>query len=137
MASIILHQYDKDKELCIVDMLKTYLEKTAKLRSDGKLFICTQAPHRGVARAIISRWIKTVLKNAGIDTDKFKAHSTCAAVASAAHSKGLQLSTILKAIGWSQESMFRQFYNKQETNLVNFRIVRCKARIELWLVYRR
>ena len=99
--------------------LKNYLNSTQKLRSDDKLFISLQEPHKGVARGTISRWIKTVLQEAGIDTGKFTAHSTRAAATSAAFDKGLPVGTILKTVGWSQNSTFRRFYNKPVEDAAN------------------
>ena len=76
LGPIRLQQFTQDTDLCIVHCLKTYLDKTKDLRSDGKLFISSQAPHKGVAPGTISRRVKTVLKDSGIDTDTFSAHST-------------------------------------------------------------
>ena len=77
---IRLREYSEDRDLCVVHSLKNYLNSTQKLRSDDKLFISLQAPHKGVARGTISRWIKTVLQEAGIDTGKFTAHSVALGV---------------------------------------------------------
>ncbi|MEW8542137.1 MAG: tyrosine-type recombinase/integrase [Candidatus Thiodiazotropha sp.] len=112
LGPITLQQYSQDRDLCIVQCLKEYLDQTKDLRTDDKLFISMQAPHKGVTCGTIARWIKLVLKDAGININTFSAHSTRAAAASRANSKGLQLGTILKAIGWSQNSTFRKFYNK-------------------------
>ena len=62
LGPIGLQQFTKDTDLCIVHCLKTYLDKTKDLRSDGKLFISSQDPHKSLARGTISRWVKTVLK---------------------------------------------------------------------------
>ena len=116
---IRLREYSEDRDLCVVHSLKNYLNSTKKLRSDDKLFISLQAPHKGVARGTISRWIKTVLQEAGIDTGKLTAHSTRAAATSAAFVKGLPVGTILKTVGWSQNSTFRRFYNKPVEDAAN------------------
>ena len=47
---IRLREYSEDRDLCVVHSLKNYLNSTQKLRSDDKLFISLQAPHKGVAR---------------------------------------------------------------------------------------
>ena len=49
------------------------------LRSDEQLFISFLKPYKSVSKCKIARWIKTVMGSAGIDTLKFKAHSTGAA----------------------------------------------------------
>jgi len=50
-----------------------------------------------VATNTIARWIKVVIAKAGIDTDVSKAHSTRAAVTSAAKGKQVPIDTILSA----------------------------------------
>ena len=61
-----------------------------------------------VSTSTISRWLKEMLRMAGINN--FTAHSTRAASTSAAKSKD-----ILKAGNWSRESTFNRFYNKTIT----------------------
>ncbi|CAC5369294.1 unnamed protein product [Mytilus coruscus] len=78
-----------------------------------QLFITHSKPFKPVACATIVRWIKTVLKLAGIDTDMFKAHSTRTASTSAAFSAGMPINDILKAAGWGNESVFGRFYQKK------------------------
>ena len=48
---------------------------------------------------------------AGIDTDKFGAHSTRAASSSAATRGGVPVSDILNTGGWSSEKTFAKHYN--------------------------
>jgi len=69
-------------------------------------------PHRAVAPSTVARWIKTFLGSAGIDTDKFKAHSIRGASASCATEAGLALEEVLKAADWSCQSTFQKFYYK-------------------------
>ena len=52
------------------------------------------------------------LTNAGIDTNQFGAHSTRSASTSAAKTSGLDMTTIMKAAGWSNASTFALFDNK-------------------------
>lgn len=74
----------EDKTLCVVSTLKEYLTRTQNLRgSEGQLFVSYQKPFRKVSRDTISRWVKTVLTDSGIDTSRFKSHSTRAASTSA------------------------------------------------------
>ena len=102
-----------DQNLCVVTHLQTYIDRTSSLRGDAdQLLIGYQKPHKPVLTNTISRWIKTVLTNAGIDPGVYKAHSTRAAVASAAHKKQVPIDTILSAAGWSNMNTFAQFYSK-------------------------
>lgn len=104
----------KDKpRLCIASTIIHYLEVTAPLRGEVvTLFISTQQPFKEVGSQTISRWIRSVLEEAGIDK-KFKAHSTRHSSTSKALRKGLSMEVIKKAAGWSQGSkVFCNFYNR-------------------------
>lgn len=103
----------EDKTLCVVTTLKEYLTRTQSLRgSESQLFISYNRPFRRVSRETISRWVKLVLTDAGIDTSRFKPHSTRAASTSAANNASVSLDDILHTAGWSSESTFAKFYNK-------------------------
>ena len=56
--------------------------------------------------------VKNGIKNAGIDRDQFKVHSTRAAAVSAAKSVGVSLRDIMNMADWSQECTFTRFYHK-------------------------
>ena len=69
---------------------------------------------------LLSERVTNVLGQAGIDTDKFGAHSTRAASTSAAVERGVSIATILKTAGWSNESTFAKFYHKSIDSEENF-----------------
>lgn len=116
LGEIELMKYDVDPDLCVRHTLSNYLEKTETRRgSVTRLFITSQRPHRFASRDTIGRWMKSVLTMAGIDTSIFKPHSTRVASASAAHALRIPVDTILRTVGWSSESTFRKFYNKDIT----------------------
>lgn len=99
------------EELCVYRTLEAYLEITAKLRSSSKLLVSYVKPHNAVGSSTISRWIKSTLTLAGIDTQTFSAHSTrCAATSKACGS--VPTDVILATAGWNEESTFRKFYDK-------------------------
>ena len=50
------------------------------------------------------------LKEAGIDTNTFSAHSVMGASTTAAMDKGVTLSDILHTADWSSDTTFWQFY---------------------------
>lgn len=82
---IKLEVYSIDDRLCVVTLLKEYLSRTASLRGKhSQLFISYVKPFSPVSCDTISRWVKTVIQRAGIDTTKNKPHSTRAASTSAA-----------------------------------------------------
>lgn len=101
-----------DKDICIVSCLKEYINRTNQLRESKWLLISYAKPHRGVSSATISRWIKTALGEAGIDTETFGAHSVRGASISAAFNANMNIDDILKAGGWSNASTVATFYKR-------------------------
>ena len=72
-----------------------------------------QKPHKSNNNDTMARWLRDVLNRAGVDTQLFGAHSTRAASTSAALSCGVTVDALLRAAGWSSESMFTRFYEKE------------------------
>ena len=77
--------------------------------------ITTVKPYKAASPATISRWVKSVLKAAGLE-DTFKPHSTRAASTSKAHHLGVSLQTILDMAGWSNAKTFAKYYSKEVHN---------------------
>lgn len=104
----------RDKRICVVETLKAYLRKTQKFRdAENSLFLTTTAPYKAASTQSISRWIKDILKEAGVNTDIFSAYTTRHASTSLACKRGLNLNLIRKTAGWSEESnTFAKFYNR-------------------------
>ena len=112
-TEVDLIAFPHDPLLCVMSTLKVYLQRTKQCRGQEKrLFLSYVPPHKAVGSETIGRWIKFTLSVAGIDTNKFTAHSTRSASCSAASRKGVPLETIMKATGWSSSSTFARFYNK-------------------------
>ena len=109
---VILPSYPNNKRLCVVTYLKKYIKRTQPFRKSQKLFLSYQAPHHPVSKDTISRWIKSTLLKAGINTSTFKAHSTRAAATSAV-TQQVDLTSILKAAGWTNCRTFATYYNKK------------------------
>ena len=63
-------------------------------------------------RIIQSPSLRTVLKNAGIDTNIFKAHSVRGASTTAAVNSNVSLDDVTKMADWSCVSTFQKFYYK-------------------------
>ena len=96
-----------------------YVKRTESIRSQcSQLLVSYQQPHKGVKTDTVSRRLKEVLKQAGIDN--FTGHSTRAASLSAAKRSNIDLGTILKAAGWSNATTFNKFYNKPLQGEHNF-----------------
>ena len=103
--------------ICPVTTLRAYLDLTEKLRlaaEDGSkpLFIAVRKPHKPITSATISRWMRSLMAESGIDVDQFKPHSVRAAATSAASNLGVSIKDILKAANWASESTFLRFYHK-------------------------
>ena len=102
-----------DGDICVINTLKEYLKRTSVIRgSENKLFISFNRPYKSVSRSTISRWIKAVLREAGIDISIFKAHSTRAAACSNAKLIGVPIDHILKTAGWANVTSFSKFYDR-------------------------
>jgi hypothetical protein len=102
--------------ICPVACLRFYLERTTRLRSslnNSGVFIGSNKPHSPVTCSTIGRWIKDQLKEAGIDTSIFSAHSTRGAAASKAASVGVFIQVIRNQGHWASESTFSKFYRRK------------------------
>ena len=101
------------KRLCIVRTIREYVRRTKELRAEREqLLISFASPHGGISRDTLSRWVLTVLKEAEIDTDKYKSHSTRGASASAAKRVGVGINLIMRQAGWRNVNSFARFYDK-------------------------
>lgn len=56
--------------------------------------------------------MKTVLTDSGIDTSRFKPHSTRAASTSTANNTSVSFDDIFHTAGWCSESTFAKYYKK-------------------------
>lgn len=107
--------YAKETLICPATTLRDYLKRTKQLReAESKLFISFRKPHKAVTAQTLSRWIKDVLKDSGVDTSIFSAYSTRHASTSAASRSGISIDCILKTAGWSEKSeTFARFYKRE------------------------
>ncbi len=105
---IVYEAFPHDPDLCVVNHLKEYLARAKRLRSPGctKLLISYAKPYNAVSRETISRWCKSLLSSAGIDTKEFGCHSTRAASTSFAAQKAGDISNIIESVGWSNAQTF-------------------------------
>ncbi|XP_015606699.1 uncharacterized protein LOC107273237 [Cephus cinctus] len=112
--NLVLHFFTKRPKICVANTTMEYLNITKEIRGQNKrLFMTTRKPHEAANTQIISWWIKSVLKRAGIKMDKFTAYSTRHAASSAALRNGVDIGTIRKTAGWSDNSKtFANFYNR-------------------------
>ena len=121
LENIIVRRYPHDNNLCAYTTLQEYLSRTAQWREhNGPLLLSYVKPHKPVSRDTIKRWMRTVMKNSGIDTNQFTAYSTRAAAVSKAAETSIPMECILKTAGWSRESTFAKFYHKNIVTETSF-----------------
>ena len=98
LETLNLPFYDKEPRLCVVQTLREYIERTRPLRCDNGLFLSYVRPFGKVSRDTISRWVVSTLKEAGVDTDRYGAHSTRGAGVSTGAKLGVASNVLLKGI---------------------------------------
>lgn len=109
--------FTEKPQICPATTLLAYISQTAPIRKKDNLFLAFKKPHKVVTTQTISRWIKTTLKDSGIDVNTFTAHSTRHASTSKAHQLGVNIDVIRKTAGWSGNSMtFGKFYHRTVTS---------------------
>ena len=110
-----IHRYNDNDNLCVYLALQSYIQRTASFRKSNKLWLSFNKPHLPVTRQSISRWLKTTLQAAGIDTSIFQGHSTRMASTSKAAAVGLNIDVIIQTAGWSAATNFKKFYYRNTT----------------------
>ncbi|XP_063862140.1 uncharacterized protein LOC135101777 [Scylla paramamosain] len=114
---VTFHRYPKDPRLCVCSTLLRYIDVTKELRqdemhTDARLLISFIKPHKSVSKDTIARWVRTILRMSGIDISKFSAGSVRPAAASKAGVAAVPVACIMAKAGWSRESTFAKYYNK-------------------------
>ena len=115
-------RFNEEPDLCSCACLEEYEGRTSIYRVSptdqaNLLFLSLIRPFKPISSSTIARWVKEVLSLSGIDTTKFKAHSTRGASATAATDRGVSISEILQLGDWSQESNFQKFYYRLNLTL--------------------
>ena len=107
---LILPAFKEDNRVCVYSVLTEYIKRTLPHRGGvTRLFLSFVKPFQAVSRDTISRWIKAVMIQSGIDVTVFKPHSTRAASTSKANSCQVPLDIILQAASWKGDCTFRKF----------------------------
>ena len=115
LPSLKFYSFEEDTKLCVVANLEEYLKRTKVSRGKDKsqLLLSFVKPHNPGVSSTISEWIKNVLREADIDTEIFKGHSTRLASPSKAGVAGLSVTDILERGSWTNASTWQRFYNRQ------------------------
>ena len=103
---IPFHAFNHDADLCPVATINQNITAWATLANyelHDALLLCYRKPHGPTTKDTLARWVRSVLKLSGVDTDTFAAHSCRSAPTSKAMSSGVALDVILKAGQWSAD----------------------------------
>ena len=98
-----------------METLNKYINRSKSWRESNhekQLLLSSKRSHNAVVSCTISGWLKKTFKQAGINTDLFKAHSTRSASSSKASVGRAPLVEILKRGSWSHHCTWQRFYNK-------------------------
>ena len=101
------------KRLCVVRTLKAYLALTKAIRKHSQLLLSFSKPHKPISKDTLSRWTLKTMELAGIDTARYKGHSTRGASTSAAKRLGVPISLILRQASWKSAGSFAKYYDKE------------------------
>lgn len=97
---LVIPYFDSNVKICPARTLIAYLSATATIRaSESYLFVTFKKPIHRATSQTVSRWIRDVLGESGIDVSVYKAHSTRNASTSAAYRQGVSIEAIRKAAG--------------------------------------
>ncbi|ODM91877.1 Enzymatic polyprotein [Orchesella cincta] len=118
---IVLPRFSSNENLCVTSCLEEYIKRTRDLRQSNSLFISFVKPFKAVTSQTISRWLKVVLEQAGIDVAKYKSHSYRHASVSKVYTLGGNIDLIMKCATWSEKSnMFSRHYNRPIDNSTDY-----------------
>ena len=99
--------------ICVIAHLERYISLTQPLRGTAdSLFISYCKPCKPVSKDTISRRVKHLLQESGIDIKTFSTHRTRAASTSKGCELGIPVEHILAAASWSNAKTFAKFYKK-------------------------
>lgn len=107
--------FEVNPKLCVARTIIDYINRTKEIRplNEKTLILTFRKPFRKATTQTLSRWLKNILKDSGIDTSLFTGYSFRHASTSAAYRSGINIETIRKAAGWSNKSeTFVKFYNR-------------------------
>ena len=111
-------RFPSNSRLCPVETLRCFLKATRKIRSaipsskPDPLFISYVKPHKPTSGPSLARWLRSLWKASGVNSDVLKPHSMRGASTTAAANSNVPLSEILKMADWSSPSTFLRFYYK-------------------------
>ena len=98
-----------EAKVCPYRTLCHYIDRTAPLRECNQLFITTTT-FTAAAQGTISRWVKTVMKDSGVDVKLYTPHTTRHASVSKHATQYKNIGELLKLGQWKHLSTFYKHY---------------------------
>ena len=98
-----------EAKVCPYRTLYHYIDRTAPLRECNQLFITTTT-FTAAAQGTISRWVKTVMKDSGVDVKLYTPHTTRHASVSKHATQYKNIGELLKLGQWRHLSTFYRHY---------------------------
>ena len=117
-AFLFFASFPRNKRLFPDDTLRVNLKATRHLRpvfpssKPDPLFVSYVKPHNPITSPTLSRWLRTAIKNAGIDTELFESHSVRGASTTAAANSNVPLDKVLKMTDWSCVSALQKLSSR-------------------------
>ena len=116
----VTQEQERLHSLCPVRALRTYIDRTASLRTSDQLFVSLTKPHKAISKQRLSHWIveAIVLAYTRMGRDPpagLRAHSTRGIATSWALFKGVSVQDICAAASWATPSTFARFYRLDVT----------------------
>ena len=115
---IMVPKNTSNGKLCPHTTLQTYISRTESVRNSigtDSIFISLRSPFMAVGSSSQSRWLKTVLSLAGIDSSVYTGHSLRSASTSKVSRLEVPLDTILSTADWKNSGTFFKYYKKDVT----------------------
>ena len=110
----VLRLEDTNK-LCPVACWEEYIQRTSQIRrAADKVFVAVKSPYKEISRDTIAKDTMLMMEAAGVDTTRFKSHSTRSAAASKALDQGASVDEVMKQGRWRSRSVFTRFYDRSQ-----------------------
>ena len=109
-----LRAYPKDRYSCVMTYLEEYLKRSTSWREkeQSQLLLSHFKPYKEIQKSTHTGWVKSVLRNAGIDTSQFKVNWCRSAATSKAKEMSISLEGVLKRRQCSGEWTWQKHYYK-------------------------
>ena len=110
---LIIQHFPHEETLCLVKTLKDYLLRVRIIRPVHikEVFILFREDSKKAQPRTVTRWVTTLLKEAGLDG--YTIGSTRQAASSNAFRMGVNILTILKSAGWTNAKTFAKHYMRE------------------------